>query len=138
MRLINMEYPKNWLIATNGSIYASVAVKHAGMLSAVLKEKPNVTILVVANTKKDKDTALGIVEIAKFLFEEEGGKMVEPNLEVRIGSPGETIVQTAEDLKCDQVFIGGADFKWDINDDSPGGVSNYILAHFDGTITVTK
>ncbi len=133
-----MNFPTKWLIATNGTKYASIAVKHAGALSAFLKEKPIVTILVVANTKEDEDTALGIVEMAKYLFEEEGSNIVEPHLEVRIGKPGETIVDTAKDLECDQIFIGGADFKWDINDDSPGGVSNYIIANFDGTITVVK
>ena len=133
-----MNFPSKWLIATNGTKYASIAVKHAGALSAFLIEKPIVTILVVANTSDDEEAALGIVEMAKFLFEEEGSKIVEPNLEVRIGKPGVTIVETAKDLECDQIFIGGADFKWDINDDSPGGVSNYIIANFDGTITVVK
>lgn len=133
-----MKFPSKWLIATNGTKYASIAVEHAGALSKFLKEKPIVTILVVANTSDDEEAALGIVEMAKFLFEEEGDKIVEPKLEVRIGTPGETIVQTAKDLDCDQVFIGGADFKWDINDDTPGGVSNYIIANFDGTITVVK
>ena len=133
-----MNSSSKWLIATNGTKYASEAVKYAGSLSAVLNEKPDVTILVVANTKDDEDAALGIVEMAKYLFEEEGQKIVEPNLEVRIGKPGETIVETAKEKGVDQILIGGADFKWDINDDSPGGVSNYIIANFDGTITVVK
>ena len=130
--------PKKWLIATNGTKYASAAVKHAGLLSSVLTEKPEVTILVVATNKENEDAALGIVEMAKFLFEEEGGKNVEPKLEVRIGEPGETIIATARDFDCDQILIGGADFKWDINDGMPGGVSNFIIAHFDGVITVVK
>jgi len=133
-----MSFPSKWLIATNGSKYASEAVKYAGSLSSVLNEKPDVTILVVANTKADEDVALGIVEMAKFLFEEEAKNLVEPNLEVRIGAPGETITNTAKELNCDHILIGGADFKWDINDETPGGVSNFIIANFDGVITVVK
>lgn len=133
-----MSLPSKWLIATNGSVYASAAVKHAGRLSAELNSKPEVTLLVVANEKETEDIALGIVEMAKFLFEEECGKQVEPNLEVRIGEPGTTIINTAKELGCDHILIGGADFKWDIHDESPGGVSNYIIARFDGLITVIK
>lgn len=133
-----MNFPSKWLIATNGSKYASEAVKYAGSLSAVLSKTPEVTILVVANTQETEDVALGIVEMAKFLFEEEGNHTVEPRLEVEIGEPGATIVETAKKHGCDHILIGGADFKWDINDDSPGGVSNYIIANFDGVITVVK
>ena len=133
-----MGFRSKWLIATNGSKYASEAVKHAGILSAELTNKPEVTILVIATEKETEDIALGIVEMAKFLFEEQGVKSIEPRLEVRIGSPGKTIVNTAKELGCDHILIGGADFKWDIHDDKPGGVSNYIIAHFDGVITVVK
>jgi nucleotide-binding universal stress UspA family protein len=130
--------PSKWLIATNGSKYASEAVKHAGLLSALVTNKPEVIILVIAASKDDEDVALGIVEMAKYLFEEQSQNNVVPTLEVRIGTPGKTIVSTANDYHCDQILIGGADFKWDINDDSPGGVSNYIIANFDGIITVVK
>lgn len=133
-----MSYPSKWLIATNGSIYASEAVKYAGSLSAELTKKPDVTILVIANDKETEEVALGIVEMAKFLFEEESGNKVEPTLEVRIGAPGQTIVETANELGCDHILIGGADFKWDINDGKPGGVSNFIIDKFDGVITVVK
>ena len=133
-----MSFPEKWLIATNGSKYASAAVKHAGLLSSVLTHKPEITILVVATEKETEDIALGIVEMAKFLFEEEGQGKVEPKLEVRIGSPGETVIKVAKELKCDHILIGGADFKWDIHDDKPGGISNYIIDKFDGVITVVK
>tara|TARA_R110000868_G_scaffold408293_5_gene691018 strand:- start:51068 stop:51469 length:402 start_codon:yes stop_codon:yes gene_type:complete len=133
-----MSFPSKWLIATNGSKYASEAVKHAGLLSSELTNKPEVTILVIASQKETEDIALGIVEMAKFLFEEEGNNSVEPHLEVRIGHPGPTIINAAKELGCDHILIGGADFKWDIHDDKPGGVSNYIIAKFDGVITVVK
>jgi nucleotide-binding universal stress UspA family protein len=133
-----MGFPSNWLIATNGSKYASEAVKHAGMLSSLLNNKPTVTILVVADDKESEDTAKGIVEMAKFLFETNSGPEMDPELAVEIGEPGKTIIKTAEKLECDQIFIGGADFKWDINDGKPGGISNYIIDKFNGVITVVK
>jgi nucleotide-binding universal stress UspA family protein len=133
-----MGFPSNWLIATNGSKYASEAVKHAGILSSLLNNKPTVTILVVADNKESEDTAKGIVEMAKFLFEENSGPEMDPELVVEVGEAGKTIVNTAEQLKCDQIFIGGADFKWDINDGNPGGVSNFIIDKFNGVITVVK
>lgn len=133
-----MGFPSNWLIATNGSKYASEAVKHAGMLSSLLNKKPTVTILVVADDKESEDTAKGIVEMAKFLFEEHSGPEIDPELAVRVGEAGRTIVDTAEKLKCDQILIGGADFKWDVNDGKPGGISNYIIDKFNGVITVVK
>ncbi len=133
-----MEFPTNWLIATNGSKYASEAVKHAGLLSSQLNNKPSVTILVVADNKESEDTAKGIVEMAKFLFEENSGPEMDPDLRVEVGSPGETIISTAEDIGCDHILIGGADFKWDINDDKPGGISNYIIDKFNGVVTIVK
>jgi nucleotide-binding universal stress UspA family protein len=133
-----MEFPTNWLIATNGSKYASEAVKHAGMLSAMLKERPRVTILVVADSKENEDTAKGIIEMAKFLFEEHSGPEFDPDLTVKVGEPGATIVETAKELECDHILIGGADFKWDVNSKDPGGISNYIIDKFHGVITVVK
>lgn len=133
-----MNFPSKWLIATNGTKYASAAVEYAGRLAAELNKKPKVNILVVANTEDTEDVALGIVEMAKFLFEEEAQHKVNPDLVVKIGEPGFTITQTAKELECDHILIGGADFKWDINDDTPGGVSNYIIANFDGVISVVK
>ena len=39
-----MSFPKKWLIATNGSKYASEAIKYAGLLSTEPANKPEVTI----------------------------------------------------------------------------------------------
>ena len=133
-----MGFPANWLIATNGSKYASEAVKHAGMLSAMLKNKPTVTILVVADDKESEDKAKGIVEMAKFLFEEHSGPEMDPELSVEVGEPGKTIIASAKKLQCDHILIGGADFKWDVNDSKEGGISNYIINKFNGVITVVK
>jgi nucleotide-binding universal stress UspA family protein len=93
---------------------------------------------VVADDKETEDTAKGIVEMAKFLFEDNSGPEVDPELIVKVGGAGKTIVNTAEELNCDHILIGGADFKWDVNDGKPGGVSNYIINNFNGVITVVK
>ncbi len=133
-----MSFPTKWLIATNGSKYASEAVRYAGQLSAQFAKKPEVIILVVANEKENEDTAKGIMEMANFLFEESSDGLVTPTLLVKVGEPGKTIVDTANELKCGQILIGGADFKWDINSKEPGGVSNYIIDKFAGVISVIK
>ncbi len=133
-----MSFPSKWLIATNGSKYASEAVRYAGELSAQLNQKPEVTILVVATDEDSEDTAKGIMEMANYLFEESGGGNLSPTLIVRVGEPGKTIVDSANQLKCDHILIGGADFKWDVNSKDPGGISNYIIDKFKGVITVVK
>lgn len=133
-----MGFPSNWLIATNGGKYASEAVKHAGMLSSLLKNKPTVTILVVAEDKENEDKAKGIIEMANYLFERNSGPEMDPELMVKVGEPGKTIIESAEQLECDHILIGGADFKWDVKDGKPGGISNYIIDKFNGIITVVK
>ncbi len=133
-----MKLPTNWLIATNGTKFAGEAVQHAGMLSAVLKEKPDVTILVVAETEETKEKALAIVEMAKLLYKEFGGPLSNPKAMVKIGKPGEVIVETANELECDQVLIGGGDFKWNVNEVEEGAISNYIIANFHGVLTVAR
>tara|TARA_R110002096_G_scaffold434442_2_gene655978 strand:- start:1733 stop:2134 length:402 start_codon:yes stop_codon:yes gene_type:complete len=133
-----MKLPSNWLIATNGTQFAGEAVQHAGMLSAVLKDKPDVTILVVAETEERKENALAIVEMAKLLYKEFGGPLSNPKAMVKVGKPGEVIVETANELECDQVLIGGGDFKWDVCEAEEGAISNYIIANFHGVLTVAR
>jgi len=133
-----MSLPKKWLIATNGTKYASEAVKHAAELYPELNTKPEVTILVVAVDEDHEDDAKGIVEMANFAFESTAEPEVSANLEVRIGEPAETIVKAAKELKADQVFIGAADFKYDINSEGPGGISNKIVNSLHGVLTLVK
>ncbi|MFN1835644.1 universal stress protein [Balneola sp. MJW-20] len=128
-----------WLIATNGTKYASEAVKYAATLFRDLRNEPEVHILVVAVDEKAEDEAKGIMELAKYLFDETAGKEGNVNIDVDTGEPGKVIIENMKKLNATHLFIGGADFKWDINDDKPGGISNYIIEHLDGAaVTLLK
>lgn len=130
--------PKKWLIATNGTKYASEAVKYAGELYSELKEGPEVHLLVVAIDDKGESEAKAILELAKYKFEEVAGSMVNLHAYMKVGEPGKVIVNEMNSREIDHLFIGGADFKWDINDKAPGGISNYIIEHSTGKITLIK
>lgn len=128
-----------WLIATNGTRYASEAVKHAASLFRDLRNEPEVYILVVAVDEGSRDEAKGIVELAKYLFDETAGKEGNVNMVVDTGEPGEVIIRNMKDLGADHLFIGGADFKWDVNDGENGGVSNFVINKLDSAaVTLLK
>lgn len=133
-----MEKTKKWLIATNGTKYASAAVKYAAELYRDVRAEPEVYILVVAVDEDSLTEAKGIMELAKFLFEDIAGKEGTLTPYIEIGEPGAVIVEQMEQLGADHLFIGGADFKWDINDDSPGGISNYLIENLHGGVTLLK
>ena len=133
-----MANAKKWVIATNGTKYASEALKYAAELYHDLRFEPEVYILVVAINENSLDEAKGIVELAKYTFEDIAGKEGALTPYVEIGDPGKVIIEQMNKLEADHLFIGGADFKWDINDDSPGGISNYIIEHITGGVTLIK
>lgn len=133
-----MASPKKWLIATNGSKYASEAVKHAAELYPELNTPPEVTILVAAADEDQEDNAKGIVEMANFAFEAKAKPGKSAHLLVRVGDPAETIVKVAREIKADHVFIGAADFKYDIHTEGPGGISNKIISDMHGVLTLVK
>ena len=114
-------------------------MKYAATLFRDLRNEPEVHILVVAVDESAEDEAKGIMELAKYLFDETAGKEGNVNVAIGTGEPGEVIIENMNALKANHLFIGGADFKWDINDDAPGGISNYIIEHLDGAaITLLK
>ena len=129
---------KKWLIATNGTKYASAAVKYAAELYKNLRFEPEVCILVVAIDDDAQTEAMGIIELAKFMFEDVAGKEGNLSTIIATGEPGKVIVEQMKEQKADHLFIGGADFKWDVNDDTPGGISNYIIHHISGKVTLIK
>ncbi|MEO1023403.1 MAG: universal stress protein [Bacteroidota bacterium] len=133
-----MSDTKQWLIATNGTQYASEAVKHAAKLYAHYPEKPAVVILTVIEDDPLYDEARAVLEMAKYLFEDVAGSSAHVELRTEVGLPGEVISDFAASEEVDQVFIGGADFKWDVNEGDTGGVSNYIVHKIKGTITIIK
>lgn len=129
---------KKWVIATNGTKYASAAVKYAAELFRDLRVDPEVYILVVAVDDEALNEAKGIIELAKYTFEDIAGKEGPLTTMVEIGEPGKIIVEQMKKLQADHLFIGGADFKWDINEEGPGGISNYIIEHISGGVTLIK
>lgn len=133
-----MGYTKTWVIATNGTKYASEAVKYAAELYRDLRTEPEIYILVVATDDDDVTQAKAILEMAKFTFEDLAGKEGALTTMVETGDPGEVIIQQMKKLNGDHLFIGGSDFKWDINEDGEGGISNYIIQNISGGITLIK
>jgi len=133
-----MANAKKWVIATNGTKYASEALKYAAELYRELRDEPEVNILVVAINEEALTEAQAIVEMAKYTFEDLAGKEGALTPYVEIGEPGKVIIDQMNALEADHLFIGGADFKWDINDDGPGGISNYIIEHISGGVTILK
>lgn len=129
---------QKWVIATNGSKYASAAVKYAAELFRDLRTDAEVYILVVAIDDEALTEAKAIMEMAKFMFEDIAGKEGPVTTLVETGEPGKVIVGQMNELKADHLFIGGADFKWDIHDDTPGGISNYIIDNISGGVTLIK
>jgi nucleotide-binding universal stress UspA family protein len=127
-----------WVIATNGTKYASEAVKYAAELYRDLRIEPEIYILVVANNDDAVNQAKAILEMAKFTFEDIAGKEGALTTLVETGEPGDVIIQQMKSLDGDHLFIGGADFKWDINSDDEGGISNYIIENISGGITLIK
>ncbi|HET8864703.1 MAG TPA: universal stress protein [Gracilimonas sp.] len=129
---------KKWVIATNGTKYASAAVKYAAELFRDLRAEPEVYILVVSVDDDSVNEAKGIIELAKYTFEDIAGKEASLTTLVETGEPGKVIVEKMNTIKADHLFIGGADFKWDINEDGAGGISNYIIDNISGGVTLIK
>lgn len=127
-----------WVIATNGTKYASEAVKYAAELYRDLRIEPQIYMLVVATDEDAVDQAKAILEMAKFTFEDIAGKEGALTTLVETGEPGDVIIEQMKTLNGDHLFIGGSDFKWDINSDEEGGISNYIIENISGGITLIK
>ncbi|MFP8489822.1 universal stress protein [Gracilimonas sp. Q87] len=127
-----------WVIATNGTKYASEAVKYAAELYRDLRTEPEIYILVVATDDTAVTQAKAILEMAKFTFEDIAGKEGTLTTLVETGEPGDVIIHQMNALKGDHLFIGGSDFKWDINEEGEGGISNYIIENISGGITLIK
>jgi nucleotide-binding universal stress UspA family protein len=133
-----MATSKKWLIATNGTKYASEAVKYAAELYRDLRIEPEIYLLVVAIDDDALDEAQAIMELAKYSFEDIAGKEAPLTTLVETGEPGKVILNQMEKYKANHLFIGGADFKWDINEEGPGGISNYIIENLSGGVTLIK
>jgi len=145
-----MEMPQNWLIATDGSKYATMSVRYAAKLYKFLDPKPNVMLLNVISDPRTirrdsieisaavREQSKKVLVEARSFFLEEAGSDDTISTMVAIGEPRQIIVQVVKSNQIDHLIMGGADYQWRITDLLSGGVTNYILHHVNCVITVIK
>lgn len=139
--------PQRWLLATDGSKYATQSVQYAARLYKFLDPKPSVLIMTVIpdprnrrekDNEQSKDKSKHVLREAKAFFEAEAGEAVTVSTFVAIGEPREVIVETAKKADIDHLIMGGGDYQWKITDLLSGGVTNYIMHHLNCVITIIK
>jgi nucleotide-binding universal stress UspA family protein len=142
-----MSLPQRWLLATDGSKYATQSVQYAARLYKFLDPKPSVLIMTVIpdprnrrekDNEQSKDKSKLVLREAKAFFEAEAGDSDTVTTFVAIGEPREVIVETAKKANIDHLIMGGGDYQWKITDLLSGGVTNYILHHLNCVITIIK
>ena len=126
------------MIATNGTKYASDAVSYAAKLYTVYPEKPHVVLMMVVHKEDEREDAKSILEVSKFLFEDIAGKESNLQLLLEDGEPGTAIARAAEQGNMDHIFLGGADFQWDVTEGDSVPTSNIVLDRIKGTVTLVK
>ncbi|MEO1023402.1 MAG: universal stress protein [Bacteroidota bacterium] len=129
---------ERWMIATNGTKYASDAVSYAAKLYTLYSNKPHVVLMMVVQTEQDREDAKSILEISKYLFEDIAGKGSNLQLLLEDGEPGTAIARAADQGNMDHVFLGGSDFQWDITEGDGVPTSNIVLDRIKGTVTLVK
>jgi nucleotide-binding universal stress UspA family protein len=139
--------PQRWLLATDGSKYATQSVQYAARLYKFIDPKPSVLIMTVIpdprnrrdkDNEQSKDKSKHVLREAKAFFEAEAGIADTVSTFVAIGEPREVIVETAKKAEIDHLIMGGGDYQWKITDLLSGGVTNYILHHLNCVITIIK
>ncbi len=139
--------PQRWLLATDGSKYATLSVQYAARLYKILDPKPTVLIMTVIpdprnrrdkDIEQSKDRSKHVLREAKAFFESEAGDSDTVSTFVAIGEPREVIVETAKKANIDHLIMGGGDYQWKITDLLSGGVTNYILHHLNCVITIIR
>lgn len=140
-----MSLPQKWLIATDGSKFATLSVQYAAKLYKQLDPKPQVTLMtVIADPRKrtggeaPNDRSKLVLREAMEQFRLEAGDTETVTTYVAIGEPREVIVETAKRGGIDHLIMGGGDYQWKISDLLSGGVTNYILHHLNCVITIIK
>ncbi len=75
---------------------------------------------------------------ASFLFAEEGAKNKNIHILVEVGDPRKTLAGLLKKLEVEHLFMGGADFSFGTVNITTGGITNYMLHHLKGTVTIIK
>lgn len=141
-----MNLPQNWLIATDGSKYATMSVEYAARLYACMSPRPNVLLLnIIPDPRRkgsvDQDAEAGskrVLAESRQFFQDLAGSDETVSTMVAIGEPRQIIVETVKANKIDHLIMGGADYQWKITDLLSGGVTNYIIEHVSCVITLIK
>jgi len=140
-----MSLPQRWLIATDGSKFATMSVQYAAKLYKHLDPKPQVTIMMVipdprkhGGGEAPNDRGKLVLREAMDQFRLEAGDTETVSTYVGIGEPREVIVETVRRGGIDHLIMGGGDYQWRITDLLSGGVTNYILHHLHCVITIIK
>jgi nucleotide-binding universal stress UspA family protein len=144
-----MEFPKRWMLATDGSKYANLSVEYAAQLYKQMDPKPDVLIINVipepgkstgddnsVEVLQEKERGKQILREAVQRFVDANGSAETVRTMVAMGEPREVIIKIAEGNKTDHIIMGGADFRW--TDVISGGVSNYVLHHAKCVVTLIK
>ncbi|MCC5925678.1 MAG: universal stress protein [Bacteroidetes bacterium] len=144
-----MNLPQNWLIATDGTKYATMSVEYAARLYACMSPKPNVLLLNIvpdprrggaggADADAKKQSGKKVLAEARQYFQDIAGTDEHVNTIILIGEPRQAIVETVKANNIDHLIMGGADYQWKITDLLSGGVTNYIIQHVNCVITLIK
>jgi nucleotide-binding universal stress UspA family protein len=144
-----MNLPQNWLIATDGTKYATMSVEYAAKLYACMNPKPNVMLLHIIpdprrgssgspETDQGKQKGKKVLAEARQYFLDIAGSDEHVNTMIMIGEPRQAIVETVKANTIDHLIMGGADYQWKITDLLSGGVTNYIIQHVSCVITLIK
>lgn len=145
-----MDLPGKWLIATDGSTYATMSVQYAAKLYGQLDPKPEVMLLNVLPDPRAKGKELDreaeakrqqakiVLADARDYFVREAGTAETVSTMVAFGEPRSVIVEVAKSREIDHLIMGGSDYQWKITDLLSGGVTNYILHHLNCVITIIK
>ncbi|MDI6401592.1 universal stress protein [Balneolaceae bacterium ANBcel3] len=142
-----MELPKTWMIATDGSQYADLSSRYASQLYKALPVKPDVWIVNVVSDpmnvgadglEMEISQATKLLGKVAALFGEDGMADQNVRILVEVGNPRKKLVELLNKLKVDHLFMGGADFSSNAVDISSGGITNYMLHHLNGMVTIIK
>jgi nucleotide-binding universal stress UspA family protein len=144
---MTQELPKIWMIATDGSRYADLSAAYAARLYTIMPEKPSVWLVNVVSDpgrvgpdglKKEISQAENLLKKASERFPADEQRDDKVKILVEVGDPRKKLVEMLKRLEVEHLFMGGADFRSAPGDLASGGITNYMLHHLKGMVTIIK
>ncbi len=135
------------MIATDGSSFATQSLEYASKIYRYMPEKPVVYIVNVVSDPmgmgrqelvKEIQQAEKLLDKSARKFSEKGPDDDYVNVLVEVGEPRKKLVELFKELEVDHLFMGGADFSSTAVDIKSGGVTNFMLHHLSGVVTIVK